>query len=260
MFCPNCKAEYRPGFTHCVDCDIDLVYSLDDSSSPRPASVSSSDPDSSSEIDDRFDVPQLLWTGVDTGTFAQIRTGLNEANIPYNDEPLEARLLYASIRNPLEIWVPRSEYEKARKVLAKVYGEDPDEPALPGEPVEGIESYGRKHTGEFSRTRDFASALESPSGGSLHSDALGDAIEIENLDASGEVDTVENFDPEEAILEAWSGTDATLAQMLKDSLRENRIGSNLEVNGDIRRLMIYPVNERHAREIIHEVVDGVPPE
>jgi hypothetical protein len=28
MFCPNCKAEYRPGFTHCVDCDVDLVYEL----------------------------------------------------------------------------------------------------------------------------------------------------------------------------------------------------------------------------------------
>jgi len=25
MFCPNCKAEYRPGFTRCSDCDVDLV-------------------------------------------------------------------------------------------------------------------------------------------------------------------------------------------------------------------------------------------
>lgn len=28
MFCPKCGAEYRPGFTHCPDCDVDLVYSL----------------------------------------------------------------------------------------------------------------------------------------------------------------------------------------------------------------------------------------
>lgn len=25
VFCPECKAEYHPGFTHCVDCDVDLV-------------------------------------------------------------------------------------------------------------------------------------------------------------------------------------------------------------------------------------------
>jgi len=28
MFCPNCKAEYRPGFTECSDCDVSLVYEL----------------------------------------------------------------------------------------------------------------------------------------------------------------------------------------------------------------------------------------
>ncbi len=30
MWCPKCKNEYRPGFTHCPDCDVDLVESLDD--------------------------------------------------------------------------------------------------------------------------------------------------------------------------------------------------------------------------------------
>ena len=28
MFCPECKTEYRSGFTHCVDCDVDLVQQL----------------------------------------------------------------------------------------------------------------------------------------------------------------------------------------------------------------------------------------
>ena len=28
MFCPECRAEYRPGFTHCVNCDVDLVAEL----------------------------------------------------------------------------------------------------------------------------------------------------------------------------------------------------------------------------------------
>ena len=28
MFCPNCKSEYREGFTFCVDCEIELVEEL----------------------------------------------------------------------------------------------------------------------------------------------------------------------------------------------------------------------------------------
>src|SRR5437899_10688032 len=28
MFCPNCRAEYRPGFARCSDCGIDLVEIL----------------------------------------------------------------------------------------------------------------------------------------------------------------------------------------------------------------------------------------
>lgn len=27
-FCPSCGSEYRVGFTHCRDCDVDLVESL----------------------------------------------------------------------------------------------------------------------------------------------------------------------------------------------------------------------------------------
>jgi hypothetical protein len=28
MVCPECRAEYRPGFTRCADCDLDLVQEL----------------------------------------------------------------------------------------------------------------------------------------------------------------------------------------------------------------------------------------
>ncbi|MHB8580199.1 MAG: hypothetical protein ACYDA4_10110 [Ignavibacteriaceae bacterium] len=29
MFCPKCKLEYREGYTMCIDCEIDLVDSVD---------------------------------------------------------------------------------------------------------------------------------------------------------------------------------------------------------------------------------------
>jgi len=28
MFCPECRAEYRPGFTRCSDCDVELVNEI----------------------------------------------------------------------------------------------------------------------------------------------------------------------------------------------------------------------------------------
>ena len=40
MFCPLCKAEYRPGFTRCSDCDVDLVETLPlEPSKPAPKFV-----------------------------------------------------------------------------------------------------------------------------------------------------------------------------------------------------------------------------
>jgi len=29
VFCPSCKDEFRPGFTRCANCDVDLVDDLD---------------------------------------------------------------------------------------------------------------------------------------------------------------------------------------------------------------------------------------
>lgn len=38
MFCPACQSEFRPGFTRCLSCDVDLVDDL--SSAPRSAAYS----------------------------------------------------------------------------------------------------------------------------------------------------------------------------------------------------------------------------
>ena len=39
MFCPVCRDEYRPGFTRCATCDVDLVPSLDAATPKPPAAV-----------------------------------------------------------------------------------------------------------------------------------------------------------------------------------------------------------------------------
>jgi len=36
MFCPVCRAEYRPGFTRCSDCEVGLVHERPETSVPTP--------------------------------------------------------------------------------------------------------------------------------------------------------------------------------------------------------------------------------
>jgi len=35
MFCPQCRAEYREGFTECADCNVPLVESLPEKDEPE---------------------------------------------------------------------------------------------------------------------------------------------------------------------------------------------------------------------------------
>ena len=44
MFCPNCKDEFRPGFTHYATCDVDLVESLADGAGHAAASQAPAGP------------------------------------------------------------------------------------------------------------------------------------------------------------------------------------------------------------------------
>ena len=43
MYCPSCLAEYRPGFTRCPDCDVDLVAELPSGDEPLEIDGASSD-------------------------------------------------------------------------------------------------------------------------------------------------------------------------------------------------------------------------
>ena len=39
MYCPQCKAEYRPQYTRCATCAVDLVDALPASAEPTPTYV-----------------------------------------------------------------------------------------------------------------------------------------------------------------------------------------------------------------------------
>lgn len=65
MFCPKCKAEYRRGFTHCSDCDVDLVEELPEEESPSDKALT------------------LVWECADQAECLSVCRDLRNADIPY---------------------------------------------------------------------------------------------------------------------------------------------------------------------------------
>jgi hypothetical protein len=71
MFCPECQAEYRSGFTHCADCEVGLIDSL-----PPTQAVELGEPS-------LLNSPQTIWIGDDEEDWRFQCKILREAHIPY---------------------------------------------------------------------------------------------------------------------------------------------------------------------------------
>jgi len=128
MFCPSCKAEYRPGFTVCADCRIELVEVLEDSLALTlrgPEETNHSEEDPFCEF----------WRGEDGRLKGELCDVLAEAGIPYRT--LERTEFWLSAVRPLvyRIAVPFSLFEKAERTVAEAYREAEETTAV-SHPVE----------------------------------------------------------------------------------------------------------------------------
>jgi hypothetical protein len=98
MFCPKCRAEYRPGFTHCTDCDVDLVTEL-----PNP------------ESDDCAKFSHV-WTGKDQDRCVALCKNFRAKGIPFKVEQSRHQYLKGVDEN-YRISVPSEFSQKARRVV-----------------------------------------------------------------------------------------------------------------------------------------------
>jgi hypothetical protein len=96
MFCPECRAEYRPGSTRCTDCVVDLVAEL-----PEPA-----DPVSLSHV----------WTGKDQARCVEICKDIGTIGIPYNVEQSRRQIL-RGLEEHYRISVPKPLSDRARRIV-----------------------------------------------------------------------------------------------------------------------------------------------
>jgi len=96
MYCPNCRSEYRPGFTRCKDCEVALVVELPVEEAPECV-----------------DLVEVLSTG-DPGQVSVIKSILEAEEFPY----LAQGENFAMAPNiPVRFLVPRDYLENAQEVL-----------------------------------------------------------------------------------------------------------------------------------------------
>jgi hypothetical protein len=100
MFCPECKSEYRRGFTRCSDCDVALVEAL-------PASDSCS-----------FPTLKRVWSGKDEERCVTLCKRLQAVGIPFRVDQGRRQYLLR-IEQHYAIGVPAEFFDKARKVMTK---------------------------------------------------------------------------------------------------------------------------------------------
>lgn len=61
-------------------------------------------------------------------------------------------------------------------------------------------------------------------------------------------------------MEVWSGRDDRVAQFLTAAMQENQIPIHLENPGEQTTISVSAANEKRAKEVVREIVEGAPPE
>jgi hypothetical protein len=233
LFCPNCKLEYRAGFTRCSDCDVDLVVALPKAAAAREVGVHD------------LRSPVVLRRGITVSDAAIIREALNAASLPFNTRQASAEIV-ADGTPSYEFWVNAEDRPNASSVMDAA-----------------LEAAGSNELPENGESADVTDASASPSDqkASESDDEGNDDADSDSVDElAAEDDELGNIGDDELTAEAWSGATGDLAGMLKMCLREVGIASRASRNGSRERLLVAEADLSRSREIIREVIEAAPPE
>jgi hypothetical protein len=127
MICPQCKAEYRAGFTVCADCDVELVPGEPEGKDSQQALVPQPRAEFESEAETSDEDPFCkFWAGNDPRIHAELCLILEEQRIPYRTIRREDHLFHFTVKAPLMIGIPASLFEKAEAAIAEAYGTHDD--------------------------------------------------------------------------------------------------------------------------------------
>src|SRR5260370_585137 len=259
MFCPEWKAEYRPGVTRCSDCDVDLVYE------PPPAArglgATGEDGLQTEDSDDPF---CSFWQGDDPRIHAELCELLKEEGIPHKTIRREDHLFNLHTKSAFEIGIPFSQFEKAEAAIKAAYGtEDSQQDAARLLPYGG--SYTEEFRGGFPwhpLAKGFARAAigrgeEAENQAAPVPEEDGASVESEHSRADWDPT---DWNPEEATVRVWASKESYPGEIIETALRENQIHARLEKTERRNAIFSRRGDEIRAREIVWEIVEDPPPD
>ena len=101
MYCPQCRSEYREGFTRCADCDVELVPQLPPDDAPHEG----------------LNLVKVYESG-DASVIPLIESLLQSAEIECVVTNKRRQYVTSSQLGFAEFWVREDDAEEARAVLA----------------------------------------------------------------------------------------------------------------------------------------------
>jgi hypothetical protein len=119
MYCPRCKAEYRPGFTHGAECDVELVHELNEEALTIRAPVVPGEPDQDPFCE--------FWRGDDPRLYSEFCERLDQEGIPHKTVRHEDRLFRIGDSSSFQIGIPYSLFEKAEAAVQAAFASDEDD-------------------------------------------------------------------------------------------------------------------------------------
>jgi hypothetical protein len=167
--------------------------------------------------------PERVWSGDNQESCVAVCRSLMGADIPYRVLEQNRQDLWNRERH-FEIWVSTS-YVQIAKEIAN----------------EGVV--------DFDDSEEDQAIMELPAR---------DDLPVEDVHGDW---NPENWYPEDATVEVWSGNPKERGFVFEMSLKENRINYRVVIESDeLKRVFVMPQDEARAREIVREIVEGAPPE
>jgi hypothetical protein len=265
MICPQCRAEYRRGFTVCRDCDVPLMESTDLVTGSTAGHGVGGEP-APTLGDPAKDPFCSFWKGTDLRVCTEICTVLDEAEIPHKTIRRQDHLFNLNNQTPYEVGVPASLYEQAELAIKEAFGTE-------GDDAEGIRLLNEQNRESFERL------VEEPITEKLKQQQAGEVPSfLESLiwkksiwkksrgqEAEQEMEGTPATDrqawyPDDAKSLVWDGEPPEAREMIEMSLKENDIGVRSEMQDGKPQFFVLPEDEECAKEIVREVIAGQPPE
>jgi hypothetical protein len=241
VFCPQCQAEYRRGFTHCSDCDVDLVHEL----SPEHVATNVRD-DETPITRSPDDGARVVWRGIVQDYCLSLCYTLREHGITYRvNETLGPPGRRLSIGRRYELIVPAEDYERSKTALS-VEVDAPD-----------------------SFTDEDWRKLENPEPPDPEVDTLPETPEAYESDESSASDIASDhrlrrdayfrpWYPEDATTEIWSQPDSERqADAIEMALKEHFIHCSVEKEAGGTKVFVQPQDESLARSVVRDIAEAL---